>query len=80
MGTNAMLDLLKRLRPHHTVHGLRSTFTDWAAKRGYSMDLRETALAHALGNQTNRAYQRDELAEERRPMMQAWTAFADDAP
>jgi hypothetical protein len=44
------------------------------------MDLRETALAHALGDQTNRAYQRDELAEERRPMMQAWSAFAGDAP
>jgi len=76
MGTNAILDLLKRPRPGPTVHGLRSSFTDWAAKRGYSMDLRETAFAHALGDQTNRACQRDELAEERQPMMRAWANFA----
>ena len=72
MGERAMLHLLQRLRPGFAVHGIRSTLTDWAAKQGYSMDLRETALHHALGDQTNRAYQRDELCEERRPMMQAW--------
>lgn len=75
MGERAMLHLLHRLRPGFAVHGLRSSFTDWAARQGYSSDLRDTALHHALGNTTNRAYQRDELCEERRPMMQAWADY-----
>ncbi len=75
-GERHMLELLQRLRLGFTVHGLRSTLADWAAKQGYSMDLRQTALAHAPGDQKNRAYQRDELCEERRPMMEAWADFA----
>lgn len=59
--------------------GLRASFSDWTARQGYSLDLRKAALHHAMANQTNRAYQRDELCEQRRPMMHAWTAFADGA-
>jgi hypothetical protein len=33
----------------YTVHGLRLSFTDWAAQNDYPQELREMALAHAVG-------------------------------
>jgi integrase len=55
-----------------TAHGFRSSFRDWASENGYSRDLAEKALAHAVRDKTEAAYHRTELIEERRPMMEAW--------
>jgi integrase len=77
LGHNAMLELLNTLRPGAgTVHGMRTTFSTWAAKAGYSMELREMALAHAVNDPTFRAYNRNQLTELRRPMMLRWSKFA----
>jgi hypothetical protein len=32
-------------------------------------------MAHAVGTKTDQAYDREELIEERRPMMQAWSDY-----
>ncbi|MEX1233436.1 MAG: site-specific integrase [Roseovarius sp.] len=56
-------------------HGLRSTFKDWAAKRGYDNIQSELALAHNVGTEVERRYRRDDLVEERRAMMNAYAAF-----
>jgi len=53
-------------------HGLRSTFRDWAAERGYPRDMAEIALAHNTGTEVERAYRRGDMVERRRAMMQAW--------
>lgn len=53
-------------------HGLRSTFRDWAAERGFDHVLAELALAHDVGSETERAYRRTGLIEARRAMMAAW--------
>lgn len=58
-----------------TAHGFRSSFRDWAAENGHERDLAEYALAHSVGTQTERAYQRSKLLEQRRPMMEAWASF-----
>jgi integrase len=57
-----------------TVHGFRSTFRDWA---GECTDFpREVvALAHIVGDQTERAYRRGDALEKRRRLMDAWAAF-----
>ena len=69
--------LMKQMRPAYHVHGFRSTFSgDWAAKAGYSLELRERALHHVVGDTVAQAYNRDELVELRRPMMTAWARFA----
>ena len=60
----------------YTVHGFRSSFCDWAAENGYPSELRELALAHAVGDGVERAYRRTGLVDQRRPMMEAWTTFA----
>jgi integrase len=56
-----------------TVHGLRSTFRDWAAEHtDYPRDVAEMALAHAIGSKVEAAYRRGDLFEKRREMMEAW--------
>lgn len=56
-------------------HGLRSTFKDWATKRGFDNILSELALAHNVGNEVEQRYRRTDLVEERRAMMNAYAAF-----
>lgn len=56
-------------------HGLRSTFRQWAAERGYPRDMAEIALAHFIGSEVERAYQRSDMLNRRRDMMADWGAF-----
>jgi integrase len=55
-----------------TAHGFRSSFRDWASENGYPRDLAERALAHTIKNQSEAAYHRTDLLEQRRAMMEAW--------
>lgn len=52
-------------------HGLRSTFRQWTAERGYPRDMAEIALAHWIGSEVERS----DMFERRRDMMAAWGAF-----
>lgn len=56
-------------------HGLRSTFRQWTAEQGYPRDMAEIALAHFIGSDVERTYQRSDMLERRRDMMAAWAAF-----
>jgi integrase len=56
-------------------HGLRSTFRQWTAEQGYPRDMAEIALAHWIGSEVERTYQRSDLFERRRAMMADWAAF-----
>lgn len=61
-------------------HGLRSTFRDWTAERGYPRDMAEMALAHDVGSAVERAYRRSDMLERRRAMMTAWADFLRGQP
>jgi integrase len=72
------LRMLRRVdRGDLTVHGFRSTFRDWAAETGQPTDVAEAALAHTLGNKVQAAYQRGDLLERRRKLMDAWAAYCE---
>ena len=59
-----------------TVHGFRSSFRDWAAEKGnFSREVCEQALAHALKDQVEAAYQRGDYFEKRVELMQAWADY-----
>lgn len=76
----AMTNVLKRCGwlEHTTVHGLRSTFRDWAGeKTRYPERMAEVALAHQLTDKVQAAYFRAELFEQRREMMNKWADFLD---
>jgi integrase len=59
-------------------HGLRSTFRQWAAEQGFPRDMAELALAHFIGSEVERAYQRSDMLERRRDMMSAWADLLND--
>ena len=62
-------------------HGFRSTFTDWCAERtAFPPEVREMALAHSIGNETEAAYRRGDLFEKRRNLMTEWARFLSAAP
>jgi integrase len=59
-----------------TVHGLRATFRSWCAEQtSYPREVAEMALAHVVGDATERAYQRGDVFEKRRRLMEAWGQF-----
>jgi integrase len=60
-----------------TPHGFRSSFRDWAAEQtNFPREIAEAALAHALKDKTEAAYQRGDLLEKRRKLMTAWAEYA----
>lgn len=64
--------LRKVLNRAVTMHGCRSTFRDWAEQTGQNPTATERCLMHQEPNKTTRAYQRSDLLEKRRLLMQAW--------
>jgi integrase len=59
-----------------TVHGFRSSFRDWAGERtSFPREIAEAALAHTVGDETERAYRRGDALEKRRRLMEAWAKF-----
>jgi integrase len=73
----AMDMLMRRMKAgDYTVHGFRSAFRDWAGEETqFPREVAEAALAHTVGDATERAYRRGDALEKRRALMQAWAAF-----
>lgn len=72
----AMEMLLRRLKVDVTVHGFRSAFRDWAGEEtSFPREVAEQALAHTVGDATERAYRRGDALEKRRKLMEAWAAY-----
>ena len=72
---------MRRMKLTAVPHGFRSTFTDWCAERtAYASEVREMALAHAIGNDTEAAYRRGDLFDKRRNLMTEWATFISTAP
>lgn len=72
---------MRRMKLTAVPHGFRSTFTDWVAERtSYPSEVREMALAHAIGNDTEAAYRRGDLFDKRRNLMTEWAIFTATAP
>ena len=61
------------------MHGMRSTFRDWCAENDINNEATEKSLMHTTGTQTTLAYQRSDLLDRRRVVMQLWAdALFDD--
>jgi integrase len=59
-----------------TLHGFRSSFKDWAEEQtGFPSKVIEAALSHVTGSETERAYQRGDLLDKRRALMEAWGQY-----
>ncbi len=73
----ALTMVLRRMKHgHFTVHGFRSSFRDWAGEcTSFPREVAEAALAHVVGDETERAYRRGDALEKRRKLMAAWAEF-----
>ena len=77
LSSSAMEMLLGRMKvDQYTTHGFRSAFRDWAGDATtFPRELAEAALAHKVGDETERAYRRSDALEKRRKLMQAWADY-----
>lgn len=78
MSSFAMLARLWAMgyRGEITNHGFRSSFKEWGrVNHPHDRELVELSLSHLFGDETERAYGRDDLLEQRRPLMQAWDDY-----
>lgn len=65
--------------PGLTVHGFRSTFRTWVSDTGRSGDAAERALAHKPPTKLLQAYDRTDMFEPRKKLMNDWSNFCDNA-
>ena len=80
----ALSQLMKGMRERGEIsiegvpHGFRSTFRDWAAEQtAYPDEIRKVASGHSVGDQVKEAYQRTDLLEKRRRLMDEWSNYLD---
>jgi integrase len=74
--------LMRRMKTDaFTVHGFRSAFRDWVGdETQFPRDIAEQALAHRIGDATERAYRRGDALEKRRKLMTAWAKHCESVP
>jgi integrase len=77
LSSKAIDMLLRRMKAGNvTTHGFRSSFRDWAGElTGFPREVAEAALAHAVGDEVERAYRRADALEKRRELMAAWANY-----
>jgi integrase len=74
--TMKMVRMLRNMHNSYTVHGFRSTFSDWARERThYARDVVEMCLAHAIKDKTEAAYRRGDALDKRRRLMNEWDRY-----
>ena len=76
MSDMTLSKLIKELGIDAVPHGFRSSFRMWAAERtNIPREVAEFALGHVVGDEAERAYQRSDLFERRRDLMDAWARY-----
>ncbi len=78
LSENALLDRCEKDNIGATPHGFRTSFRSWAkAEYGARFEAIELCLAHSVGTSVTQAYDREDLLEERRGIMQSWADYLD---
>ena len=76
LSDSTMSKLVRELGIGCVPHGMRSSFREWAAERtNIPREVAEEALAHVNPNKVESAYQRSDLFDRRRELMNSWTAY-----
>ena len=72
----ALSMLLRRMSVDVTVHGFRTSFRTWCSDVAHAeFEVAEMCLSHRVGNDVSRSYNRTDMLERRRPLMQSWCDF-----
>ena len=67
--------VIKRLGIPCVTHGFRTSFRGWCAHTRVDFDLAEYCLGHKVGNSSSQPYNREDLLELRRPIMEDWGQY-----
>jgi integrase len=68
--------LMRRMGADWTPHGFRSTFRTWCSDVAHvEFEVAESCLSHCVGNAVSRAYNRSDMLERRRPVMERCASF-----
>jgi integrase len=82
LGHMALTRVLGRMgRVGVTVHGFRSTFSDWAHEQtAHANHTIELSLAHNVGSSVERAYRRGPMLAKRVRLMADWAKYCTSSP
>lgn len=72
---NTVRSVLHKYTSGLTIHGFRASFSTWCADNRKDSEIRELCLQHSVGNRVTAAYQRSDLLEHRRRLMQEWADY-----
>ena len=76
LSDSTLSKLVRELGIGCVPHGMRSSFREWAAERtNVPREVAEEALAHVNPNKVESAYQRSDLFDRRRELMNSWTIY-----
>lgn len=76
IGKMTLPQLVDAMGHDTTIHGMRASFKSWASEQtSYPNEVIEFSLAHVVGSAAEQAYQRSDILEKRRSLMEAWSAF-----
>lgn len=76
LSDTALLMVLRRMQVDAVPHGFRATFKTWSSEcTACHRDVIEACLAHSLENKVEEAYQRGDMLEKRRALMNAWSLY-----
>lgn len=82
MSDNTLLGTIRRLgytKEEFTPHGFRSMFSTIAHEKSkFNHEVIETQLAHSVGNNVSKAYNRAKYLDERVELMQWWSDYLDN--
>jgi hypothetical protein len=60
---------------------MRASFRSWSAEcTSYPSELCELALGHQIGTRVLRSYQRSDMVEKRRALLEDWSAVCYSTP
>jgi integrase len=81
LGSLTFVNILRRWKVKATAHGMRSAFRDWSGDcTDTPRNIAEHALAHDVGDETERSYRRSDALAKRRVLMDLWGAYLDRPP
>jgi integrase len=77
----ALMRVMRKMGRSEVVHGLRSSFSDWAHERtAHSNHAIELSLAHSIGASAEKAYRRGDMVMKRRRLMADWARYCCSPP
>ena len=75
LGAHVPCCVLRDIGETVTAHGFRASFSSWCADHEKNPETREACLHHSIGGKVTLSYQRSNLLDLRRKLLQEWADY-----